>query len=422
VDQFEVIGGRRLKGSVKISGSKNAALPCLFATLLTDEACKLDQVPILADIETSLKLLVTLGKRIVRDGNTVVVSKGKQITGYAPYELVRRMRASVLVTGPLLARRGRAQVSLPGGCAIGARPVNYHIDGFERMGVQIAIKEGYVDAKARSLKGALIPLPYPSVGATENLMMGAVLARGTTIIQNAAREPEVVDLGRMLQRMGASIQGLETSEIVIQGVPSLSGTSHRVIPDRIEAGTFLIASAITRGDLLLENVNLSHLGKVVQFLRKTGLVVESEGRHVRAKWMKPLKPVNVATDVYPGFPTDMQAQWIALMSVTRGQAKVRETVFENRFLHVQELLRFGANIQLDGRDARVNGVDRLSGCTVMVSDLRAGAALVLAGLAAHGKTTVLRVYHLDRGYETMEKKLRDLGATIRRLNPNKSSS
>lgn len=415
MDQFEIVGGAKLKGRVSISGAKNAALPCLFATLLTDEPCVLEQVPELADIETSLKLLVTLGKKVERKGSTVTITKGKTLTGHAPYELVRRMRASVLVMGPLLARRKRAQVSMPGGCAIGARPVNYHIDGFERMDVNIRIREGYVDCKTKGLQGALIPLPYPSVGASENLLMGAALANGTTIIQNAAREPEVVDLGRMLQKMGASIQGLETSEIVIQGVRKLAGVRHRIIPDRIEAGTFIIAAAATKGDVLIENIDLSHLTKVIQPLEKAGLSIKREREMVRAKWVKPLKPIGVETDVYPGFPTDMQAQWLALMSVTKGQCVVKETVFENRFLHVQELLRFGADIQLSGRDARVKGVDRLSGCSCMVSDLRAGAALVIAGLAAKGKTTVLRVYHLDRGYEKLEKKLQKLGVKIKRV-------
>lgn len=417
MDQFDIVGGKRLQGRVLISGSKNAALPCLFATLLTDEPCTLDEIPDLADINTALKLLVTLGKRVEKKGTTVKISKGRALTGKAPYDLVRRMRASVLVMGPLLARRKMARVSMPGGCAIGARPVNYHLDGFQRMGVQIKIEEGYVDSKTKGLKGNLIPMPYPSVGATENLMMAAVLAKGKTIIQNAAREPEIVDLGRMLIEMGASIQGLETSEITIQGVPSLHGTHHRVIPDRIEAGTFLIAAAITKGDITLRNVDLSHLTQVVNGLRASGLSIEERGDVVQAKWVKKLKPVNIETDVYPGFPTDMQAQWIALMSLTRGQTLIKETVFENRFLHVQELLRFGADIQLSGRDAYVKGVDHLSGCESMVSDLRAGAALVLAGLAARGKTTVLRVYHLDRGYESMEKKLRALGARIKRSNP-----
>jgi UDP-N-acetylglucosamine 1-carboxyvinyltransferase len=415
VDQFEITNAGPLRGRVKISGSKNAALPCLFATLLTDEPCELLSVPELADINTSFKLLETLGKKVERKGEVVRITKNKALTGHAPYDLVRRMRASVLVMGPLLARRKRAQVSLPGGCAIGARPVNFHLDGFERMGTETTIKEGYLDLRTKGLKGALIPLAYPSVGASENLLMGAVLADGETIIQNAAREPEVVDLGRMLQSMGADIEGLETSEIRVRGVKKLRGTRHNVIPDRIEAATFIMIAAITKGNIELENVNLSHLKQVVQMLKASGLSIEQQGDIVRARWTKTLKPINVQTDVYPGFPTDVQAQWIALMTVTAGESVVKETVFENRFLHVHELLRFGANIDLSGRDARIRGVSKLSGCQCMVSDLRAGAALVMAGLAARGKTNVLRVYHLDRGYERMEKKLKALGAKIKRI-------
>lgn len=415
MDQFEITGGRRLKGTVTVSGSKNAALPCLFATLLTDEPCVLEQVPELADIETSIKLLVTLGKKVTRSGDKLTIIKGKPLTGRAPYDLVRRMRASVLVMGPLLARRKKADVSMPGGCAIGARPVNYHIDGFERMGVETRVREGYVQAVTKGLKGNLIPLPYPSVGATENLLMGAAMAQGTTIIQNAAREPEVVDLGRMLQAMGASISGLETSEIVIKGVKSLSGVHHRVIPDRIEAGTFMIAAAVTKGEVTLENCDLSHLTRVVEALKSAGVSVEEKGGTVRVRASKTLKPVDIRTDVYPAFPTDMQAQWIALMSLVKGTSRATETVFENRYLHVQELLRFGADIQLSGRDAFIKGVPQLSGCICMGSDLRASAALVIAGLAAKGKTTILRVYHLDRGYERMEKKLSKLGASIKRV-------
>jgi UDP-N-acetylglucosamine 1-carboxyvinyltransferase len=284
------------------------------------------------------------------------------------------------------------------------------------MGSDIKLLEGYVNAKTKGLKGALIPLAYPSVGATENLMMAAVLANGTTIIQNAAREPEIVDLGHMLQKMGASIRGLETSEITIEGVKSLSGVRHTIIPDRIEAGTFLIASAITKGDIVVKKMDPSHLKEVIEALKKAGMGVNPAGDGIlRIKWDKPVKPVNVETDVYPGFPTDMQAQWLALMSITAGKSRIRETVFENRFLHVQELMRFGADISLSGRDAVTKGVDHLSGCSCMVSDLRAGAALVLAGLAAKGKTTVLRIYHLDRGYEKLDKKLRALGAKIKRV-------
>jgi UDP-N-acetylglucosamine 1-carboxyvinyltransferase len=415
MDQFEIWGSRRLHGTVEISGSKNAALPILFATLLTDEECVLERVPHLADIDTSIKLLATLGKNVKWVGKKLVITKGKKLTGLAPYDLVRRMRASVLVMGPLLARMGRAHVSLPGGCAIGARPVNFHLAGFEQMGVKFEIHKGYIDAKVKALKGGVVKFPYASVGATENLMMGAVLAHGTTVIKMAAREPEIVDLGMMLKAMGASIRGLGTSTITIQGVRSLGGVHHEVIPDRIEAGTFIIAAAITKGDVVLRGVDLSHLSDVVARLKKAGLSIKQQGNSVRVRWVKPLKPVSAATDVYPGFPTDMQAQWIALMSVTKGSSKISETVFENRFLHVQELLRFGAHITLDGRNALIKGVEHLSGCSVMVSDLRAGAALVLAGLAAQGKTDVLRIYHLDRGYENLEKKLSKLGARIRRV-------
>lgn len=415
MDQFEVIGGRKLKGTIAISGSKNSALPCLFATLLTDEKCVLERVPDLADIHTSLKLLETLGKKVSFAKNCATITKGKNLTGQAPYELVRRMRASVLVMGPLLARMKRAQVSLPGGCAIGARPVNYHLDGFERMGVTLTIREGYIDAKTKGLKGNIIPLPFPSVGATENLMMGAVLAKGLTTIQNAAREPEITDLGRMLQKMGASIEGLETSELRIQGVAKLHGVEHEIIPDRIETGTFMLAAAITKGDVTLTGVDLSHLTSLVACLKKIGLSLEEKGTNVRIHVTKTLKPMDVATDVHPGFPTDIQAQWISLMSVLNGRCQVRESVFENRFLHVQELLRFGADIQLDGRNAQIKGVKQLSGCSVMASDLRAGAALVLAALVAKGKSTVLRVYHVDRGYEKMENKLQKLGAAIKRV-------
>lgn len=419
MDQFEIWGGRRLKGAVTISGSKNAALPCLFATLLTDEPCTLERVPHLADIDTSVKLLTTLGKHVTWKNGFLRITGGKKLTGVAPYDLVRRMRASVLVMGPLLARMGKAHVSLPGGCAIGARPVNYHLDGLKQMGVQIKIRKGYVDAKASRLQGSRIRFPYASVGATENIMMAAVLAKGKTIIENAAREPEIVDLGHMLQKMGASIQGLGTSRIVVQGVESLAGVKHRVIPDRIEAGTFLIAAAITKGDILLKHVNISHMAQVVKMLMRAGLSISKSGDSLRARWSKELRPVSLKTEVFPGFPTDMQAQWITLMSVLKGTSRVYEAVFENRFLHVQELLRFGADITLDGRVARVRGVSHLSGCTAMCSDLRAGAAMVLAGLVAQGKTTVLRIYHLDRGYEAMEEKLKKLGARLRRINPTK---
>jgi UDP-N-acetylglucosamine 1-carboxyvinyltransferase len=327
MDQFEMWGPRRLRGSIEVSGSKNAALPILFATLLTDEPCVLERVPRLADIDTSIKLLSTMGKNVKWAGKKLVITKGKKLTGIAPYDLVRRMRASVLVMGPLLARTGRAHVSLPGGCAIGARPVNFHLDGFKQMGVSFQINKGYIDANVKVLTGGIVAFPYASVGATENVMMGAVLAQGTTVIKNAAREPEIVDLGMMLKAMGASIRGLGTSTITIQGVPTLGGVSHKVIPDRIETGTFIIAAAITKGDITLRGADLSHLTNVVECLKRAGLSVKQLGNNVRARWVKPLKPVSIKTDVYPGFPTDMQAQWIALMSVIKGNTKISETVF-----------------------------------------------------------------------------------------------
>jgi len=417
MDQLELYGGRPLKGDVWVSGSKNAALPCLFATLLTDAPCFLEHVPDLADINTAMRLLQTMGKIVERKDQKVWVFKGRKITGIAPYELVKKMRASAVVLGPLLARMGRAHVSLPGGCAIGARPINFHLEAFKKMGVDIQIKEGYVDANVKNLKGTDIRLPFPSVGATENVMMAAVLAQSKTVIKNAAKEPEIVDLGRMLNAMGANITGLGTNSVLIRGVEKLGGVVHRVIPDRIEGGTFLIAAAITRGDLKIFNIDLNHLEEVARCLERAGLRIQQENGFVRAKWVKNLKPVNITTKVYPGFPTDLQAQWIALMSLTSGNSIVKETVFENRFLHVQELVRMGANITLKDQKAFIHGVDRLSGCPVMVSDLRAGAALVLSGLAAKGKTIVWRVYHLDRGYEKFESKLKKLGARIKRVNP-----
>lgn len=415
MDKFQVWGGRRLRGTIEVSGSKNAALPILFATLLTDEPCTLARVPRLADINTSIKLLTTLGKKVEWVGKKLVITKAKKLTGIAPYDLVRRMRASVLVMGPLLARMGKAHVSLPGGCAIGARPVNFHLQGFKQMGVRFEIHKGYIDARVQELKGGVVKFPYASVGATENLMMGAVLAKGTTVIKNAAREPEIVDLGLMLKGMGASIRGLGTSTLTIQGVDSLGGVNHTVIPDRIETGTFIIAAAITKGDVTLRGVDLSHLTDVIKRLKKSRLSLKTQGNNVRVRWVRPLKPMSIKTDVYPGFPTDMQAQWITLMSVLKGSCKISETVFENRFLHVHELLRFGADINLKGREAYVKGVERLSGCAAMVSDLRAGAAMVLAALAAEGQSDVLRIYHLDRGYEDLEQKLSKLGAKIRRV-------
>jgi UDP-N-acetylglucosamine 1-carboxyvinyltransferase len=414
MDEFEIRGGVRLRGSVRISGSKNAALPCLFATILTNEPCVLSNVPLLDDIRTTLRLLTTVGKKVGPEGHIVHVKSGKSLSAEAPYDLVRRMRASVLVMGPLLARKGRAKVSFPGGCAIGARPINFHIEGFKKLGARIRLSGGYVEATARRLLGARVKLPFPSVGATENLMMAAVLAKGTTVIETAAREPEIEDLGRCLQGMGARIAGLGTSKIVIQGVNHLSGIHHKVIPDRIEAGTFLIAAAITRGRVTLKEAHPAHLKSLLEALRRAGVKISITGTTLMAEAGGLLRAVSIRTGGYPDFPTDMQAQWSALMSTVPGTSAVTETIFENRAMHVQELERLGARVRQKGRTTLIEGGKVLSGGPVMVSDLRAGAALVLAGLAAQGTTKVLRIYHLDRGYERLENKLTRLGARIRR--------
>jgi UDP-N-acetylglucosamine 1-carboxyvinyltransferase len=399
---------------VRVSGSKNSALPCLFATLLTDEVCVLENVPDLQDIRTAVRLLERLGKKVVVRKGCVTVRQRGPLKAQAPYDLVRRMRASAVVMGPLLARLGRADVSLPGGCAIGARPINFHLKAFETMGAHITMKEGYILAVGR-MKGARVKLPFASVGATENILMAASLAEGRTVIENAAREPEITDLANLLTAMGANIRGAGTPRVTVEGVSSLHGARHRVIPDRIEAGTFLAAAAISRGRVRLTDVDPSHLTAVLEALRKAGVRLTVGPSSVEASWVRPLTPVSLKTRVYPGFPTDMQAQWMALMAVTPGTCVIEEDIFENRFLHAQELLRMNARIETRGSRARVEGGTRLSGCPLMVSDLRAGAALVLAGLAARGTTKVLRVYHLDRGYEKLEKKLRSLGADIRRV-------
>ncbi|HOW28659.1 MAG TPA: UDP-N-acetylglucosamine 1-carboxyvinyltransferase [Elusimicrobiota bacterium] len=415
LDSFIVQGGKRLKGTVTISGSKNAALPCLFASLLTDEDCFIENVPELRDIKTAIALLVQLGKSVRFENHRVIVQKDRPLKYQASYDLVRRMRASAVVMGPLLGRLGRAQVSMPGGCAIGARPINYHLDAFRRLGAEIDIQEGYVKASAKNLRGTTIRLPFPSVGATENILMATSLASGKTTLLNAAREPEIQDLVHCLRSMGADISGEGTSSIVIRGVKNLRGCVHTVIPDRIEAGTFLIAAAISRGSIRLLRTEPSHILSLIDHLRKAGMQVRVERDVIEAEWKRPLKPMSIETRVYPGFPTDLQAQWMSLMAVISGHSRITEKIFENRFMHAYELIRMGAKIDIDGHTAHVEGVKNLSGCPLMVSDLRAGAALVLAGLAAKGKTKILRVYHLDRGYEHIERKLRGIGARIRRI-------
>lgn len=415
MDKIVIHGGKRLRGSVRISGSKNASLPILIASLLTDETCVITNVPDLADIDTTVGFISYIGKNISRRGGKVVIEKNGRLKSSAPYDLVRKMRASVLVMGALLARLGHVKVSLPGGCAIGARPIDIHLEGFKQLGSEIILESGYVEVKTKRLLGARIRFKFPSVGATENLLLASVLASGTTVIENAAREPEISDLADVLNKMGAKVKGAGTSKITVEGVTKLNGFQHSVIPDRIEAATYLIAGAITKGNICLTAVNPQHVKIIIEKLIRSGISVKMSKDTICCKWVKHLKPVNIKTGVYPGFPTDVQAQWMALMSLVQGRSVIEETIFENRFMHVSELQRLGANIRIEENKVRINGVSGLSGAPIMVSDLRAGAALVLAGLVAKGKTEVLRIYHLDRGYEHLEKKLKKLGAEITRV-------
>jgi UDP-N-acetylglucosamine 1-carboxyvinyltransferase len=415
MDLLSIEGGQRLQGSVKISGSKNSALPILIATLLTDDPCTITNVPRLDDIETVIALLVFLGKKIVQQGDRVEVIAGAKLNSEAPYELVRRMRASVVVMGPLIARLGRVKASLPGGCAIGGRPINIHLDGFKSLGADIQLEQGYIEMKAAKLVGTAIHLDFASVGATENLMMAATLAHGKTTIVNAAMEPEITDLANFLNAMGAKVEGAGRETITIEGVRRLHGANHRVIADRIEAGTYMIAAAMTQGDLRIEGAVLDHLLALQVKMRQSGITVEPDGDAIRVKASGPMRAVSAETAVHPGFPTDLQAQWMALMTQADGVSHVTERVFENRFMHVPELQRMGADIQIKGNTAMIKGLTPLSGAEVMVSDLRAGAALVLGGLAAQGKTVVHRLYHLDRGYERLEEKFTAVGARIKRV-------
>ncbi len=414
MEQLVIDGRRQLSGKVRISGAKNAALPCLAATLLAGGNFRLSNVPVLRDVKTFLQLLEGMGTTVSREGGTVSLDSSKLSGLDAPYELVRTMRASVLVLGPLLARCGKARVSLPGGCAIGARPIDIHLKGLELMGARIELKEGYVEAKARRLEGALISCDIPTVTGTENLMMAAALAKGRTTIKNAAREPEVVALGEMLMDMGARIRGLGTANLEIEGVKELSPVSLEVIPDRIEAGTYIMAAGAAGGEVILEGVTPGHLQAVMAKLREAGLTIDEDGNRIRARRRGQLHSVDVKTSPYPGFPTDLQAQFMVLMAIAKGLSVITETIFENRFMHVAELARMGADIVVEGRSAIVRGGVELTGAPVMATDLRASASLVLAGLAARGTTIINRVYHLDRGYECMEEKLSALGAHIRR--------
>jgi UDP-N-acetylglucosamine 1-carboxyvinyltransferase len=418
MDQLRIRGGHRLAGEIVISGAKNAALPEMCAALLTAERVELQNVPSLNDVTTMARLLKTLGVGLEMGerGNRMLALRADRVTSHeAPYELVKTMRASILVLGPLLARFGEARVSLPGGCAIGTRPVDQHIKGLQAMGAEIVVEHGYIVARAERLRGTRITTDMVTVTGTENLLMAATLAEGETILENAAQEPEVGDLAEMLIAMGARIEGHGTSRIRIVGVDRLHGVAHRIVSDRIEAGTFLCAVAAAGGDVVLRHARGEHLEAVIEKLREAGATIEAGDGWLRVRADARPRAVSVRTSEYPAFPTDMQAQLMALDCIADGAATITETIFENRFMHVNELLRLGAKVDVDGRVAVVQGVDKLSGATVMATDLRASAGLVIAALVAEGTTVVDRIYHLDRGYDRMEAKLRTLGADVERV-------
>ena len=415
MDKIIVEGGRTLDGEVRISGAKNAALPILVSSLLTDGWNTYTNVPQLKDIESTKLLLTGLGVRVETDGDTVRIDAGGLNNHEAPYDYVRKMRASVLVLGPLVARLKRAKVSLPGGCAIGARPINLHLKGLSLLGASIDLQHGYVEATAEQLRGAEINFDIPTVTGTENLMMAATLAEGVTVLRNAAREPEVVALAEVLNSMGADIRGAGTAVVTIQGVPALEPTSTTIIPDRIETGTFMVAAALTGGRVTLIDCEPDHLGALTEKLVRAGADVRTQERQITVAGSDSIASVDVKTQPYPGFPTDMQAQFMVLMSIAEGSSVITEDIFENRFIHVSELKRMGADIRVSGNTAVVRGIDQLSAAPVMATDLRASASLILAGLVAKGKTEVQRVYHLDRGYQSIEEKFAGLGAAIRRV-------
>ncbi len=416
MDKLIIHGGNRLNGEIPISGAKNAALPILCTGLLTADDVVLTNVPHLKDVQTMLDLLKQMGVSIKKDGDKLILN-GKHVNCFdAPYELVKTMRAAILVLCPLVARFGEARVSLPGGCAIGSRPVEQHIKGLRAMGAEVEVKGGYIYAKAKRLKGTRIVTDMVTVTGTENLLMAAVLAEGETVIKNAAREPEVTDLAHLLVKMGAKIEGIGTDRLVIHGVDRLHGATHRVIPDRIETGTFLCAVVATGGDVILTNTRDDILDVALQKVREMGAVLTCHGDAIRIQMNQRPKGVNFRTTEYPGFPTDMQAQFMAVNCLAAEASHVIETIFENRFMHVQELNRLGARIKTEGNTAFITGVDKLVGAPVMATDLRASASLVIAGLAAQGETEVNRIYHLDRGYDQMEVKLAAVGADIKRVN------
>jgi UDP-N-acetylglucosamine 1-carboxyvinyltransferase len=415
LQKIVIRGGVRLEGEARVSGSKNAALPILASSLLAQGRSIYKNVPALGDVRTMGRLLGRLGAGVETEPKGTAFIDTSAIKEHeAPYDLVKTMRASVLVLGPLLARYGRARVSLPGGCAIGARPIDQHLKGLAAMGARIDLEHGYVNARARRLRGAPILFDVVTVTGTENLMMAAALARGRTTLENAAREPEVEELARVLNKMGAKIHGAGTALITIEGVDQLQPVEHSIIPDRIEAGTLLVAGAITRGNVLVRDCLPEHLDAVIAKLRAAGAEVTADGDGIRVRSKGDLKPADISTQPFPGFPTDMQAQFMVLMTRARGQSVLSETIFENRYMHVPELQRMGADIVVEGRTAIVRGPTKLTGATVMATDLRASACLVLAGLIAEGRTEILRIYHLDRGYDRLDRKLRALGADVRR--------
>jgi UDP-N-acetylglucosamine 1-carboxyvinyltransferase len=415
MEKLIITGGTPLKGSVRVSGAKNATLPVMAATILSEGEHIIKNVPLLRDVYTMGRLLEHLGMQYRLENSKILINNKGLSNFEAPYELVRTMRASILVLGPILARYGHARVSLPGGCAIGARPVNLHLMGLEKMGAHIELEQGYIKATAKRLHGAQIYFDIPTVTGTENLMMAASLAKGVTRIENAAREPEIIDLAHAMNKMGARISGAGESIITIEGVDELSPIDHTVIPDRIETGTFIIAAGITGGEIEIIDARAEHLEAVITKLQETGIECEHTPKGIRAYARKQLGSRDLKTMPYPGFPTDMQAQFMALMCIAEGTSVIRETIFENRFMHVAELKRMGADITIEGSTATVKGVKRLKGAPVMATDLRASASLVLAGLAAEGDTVVDRIYHLDRGYERLDKKLKNLGAQIERI-------
>lgn len=417
MEKLIINGGNRLEGRVKISGAKNAVLPIIAATLLGQSPSLLEEVPDLEDVRTISEVLSQLGIKVKNSGdNTLYVDTTYIASCEAPYELVRKMRASFLIMGPLLARCGRAKISLPGGCAIGTRPIDLHLKGFEALGAEIATGHGFIEAKApQGLIGARIYLDFPSVGATENLIMAASMAKGQTIIENPAHEPEIIDLANFLNVMGAKIRGAGTNVIKVDGVERLEGKNYTIIPDRIEAGTYMVAAAMTRGDVYIENAISEHLKPVIAKLKEAGVVIEEDVNGIRVTCSQATKAVDIKTLPYPGFPTDMQAQFMAMQAVSEGTSMVTETVFENRFMHVDELKRMGANIKIDGRTSVVEGVRSLTGCQVKATDLRAGAAMVLAGLVADGQTQIGYIHHIDRGYDDLVRKLCALGADIKRV-------